>query len=114
MVRKYRRVENSEEKIREALEKIEEERKMNIRSHATKIAEEYSKVCMEEYDLSGLHLQRGDVIEIMMKGRTIKDIITAEYICMNPHYATMLINTEGYEVLIKLRDVKLIRKKMPE
>jgi len=51
------------------------------------------------------------VIELVVKGRHFKDIVTAEFECVNPHFSWIKVSTGDYELIIKLRDIKLIRRR---
>lgn len=56
----------------------------------------------------GITLNKGDKVEISMKGRSVKDLIIGVFECFNPYYATLTIKTKKHRVGIKLRDIKTI------
>jgi len=91
--------------------KVKEERYARIAEAVRRLQEEYSSACVEVMNYGGIELRKGDIIEIMLKGRTIKDVMVAEFECINPYYATIKVNTNEYEVVIKLRDIKFIRRR---
>jgi len=102
----------SEEKdLKDFSEIALKEKRERLKEATKRISEEMSSVCLESYNLSGLTLVKGDVIEVLMKGRTVKDILTVEFECVNPVFSWMKVNTSDYELIIKLRDIKLIRRK---
>lgn len=94
-----------EEFKKEKRRKLREEYLNTIR----KVSEEQNEMCLEATILWGMPLSRGDVIEVSIKGRGKEDVV-GTFQCYNPHYATLLIETEEYEMAIKLRDIKFIKR----
>jgi len=93
------------------IELMKKERAERLKEAIKRIGEEYSSTCSEKANFSGMTLVKGDIIEIMLKGRSIKDVLVAEFECLNPYYAVIKVNTQDYEMIIKLRDVKFIRRR---
>jgi len=96
---------------KDLIELMKKERAERLKKAVERMGEEYSSACSEKANFSGMTLVKGDIIEIMLKGRSIKDVLVAEFECLNPYYAVIKVNTSEYEMIIKLRDVKFIRRK---
>lgn len=59
--------------------------------------------------LGALKLVTGDHIEVTLRGR-IDTAIQGRFKCLNPVYGWLLITTDENEMMIKLKDVKTLRK----
>jgi len=103
---------DSEEKdLKDFSEIALKEKRERLKEATKRISEEFSSICLENYNISGLTLVKGDIVEMVVKGRHFKDIVTAEFECVNPHFSWIKVSTGDYELIIKLRDIKLIRRR---
>jgi len=102
---------DDEKDLKDFSEMVLKEKRERLKEATRRLSEEFSSICLENYNLSGLTLVKGDIIELVVKGRHFKDVITAEFECVNPHFSWIKVNTADYDLIIKLRDIKVIRRK---
>lgn len=84
----------NEELIQRKLEELERRRK---------------QVCLRRANLSGMTLAEGDIIRIRIKGFTREEVV-AVFICFNPAYNWIRLRLDDSEMIVKLSDVRYIRK----
>lgn len=69
-----------------------------------------SDKCDENANIHGLMLDRGDTIEIRVRGRAKEDM-KLTFICYNRYYGSILgITEDGKEMLIKMSYIIYIKK----
>jgi len=85
-----------EELIQRRLEELERRRK---------------QVCLRRANLSGMTLAEGDIIRIRIKGFAREEVV-AVFICYNPSYNWIRLRLDDSEMIVKLSDVRYIRKEL--
>lgn len=67
------------------------------------------QVCLGRANIAGLILVAGDIVKLKVKGFT-REEFEAVFVCFNPAYNWLRIDLGDSEMIVKLSDIRFIRK----